>query len=61
MTGAEYYSAESAGELERVFRELPTSTIMKSETTEVTSLLVVMAGLWLALALMLSLLWHPLP
>jgi Ca-activated chloride channel family protein len=61
MTGAEYYSAESAGELERVFRELPTSTIMKTETTEVTSLLVVLAGLFVALALMLSLLWHPLP
>jgi Ca-activated chloride channel family protein len=61
MTGAEYYSAESAGELERVFRELPTSTIMKTETTEMTGLLVVLAGLLVALALMLSLLWHPLP
>lgn len=61
MTGAEYYSAESAPELERVFRELPTSTIMKTETTEVTSPLLVAGGLLVALALMLSLLWHPLP
>jgi Ca-activated chloride channel family protein len=61
MTGAEYFSAESAGELEQVFRELPTSTLMKTETTEVTGLLVVLAAIFVALALMLSLLWHPLP
>lgn len=61
MTGAEYYSAESAGELERVFRDLPTSTIMKTETTELTSLVLVISGLLVVLALMLSLLWHPLP
>jgi Ca-activated chloride channel family protein len=61
MTGARYYSAESAGELEQVFRELPTSTILKYETSELSAVFV-MAGVVLAtLALMLSLLWHPLP
>jgi len=61
LTGAEYYSAESASELQQVFRELPTSTIMTHETTELTALLVVAAAVLVTIALLLSLLWHPLP
>jgi Ca-activated chloride channel family protein len=61
MTGAQYYSAESAGELEQVFRELPTSTILKHETAELSAIFVMAAAVLVALALMLSLLWHPLP
>lgn len=61
MTGAQYYSAESASELQKVFSELPTTTIMKHETTELTALFVLAAAVFVTLALMLSLLWHPLP
>ena len=59
MTGAKYYSASSAGELQQVFRQLPTYVVMKHETTEV-SVLFAVAGAALALiAISLSLLWHP--
>jgi Ca-activated chloride channel family protein len=34
MTGGTYYSAESAGELQDVFQELPTYLITRHETTE---------------------------
>jgi Ca-activated chloride channel family protein len=60
ITGAEYYSAESANELKQVLRGLPTSTIMKHETTELTALLVLAAAILVTIALMLSLIWHPL-
>ena len=36
-TGGKYYPAESAGELEDVFRGLPTTTITKSEPVEVSA------------------------
>jgi Ca-activated chloride channel family protein len=61
ITGAEYYSAESAGELEQVFRELPTSTIFKHEIAELSAIFVMVAAGLATMALMLSLLWHPLP
>jgi len=61
ITGAEYYSAESSKELQQVFRGLPTSTIMRHETTELTVVLVLAAAVFVTLALMLSLIWHPLP
>ncbi len=61
MTGAQYYSAESAGELEQVFRDLPTSTILKHETAELSAIFVMAAMVLFTLALMLSLRWHPLP
>jgi Ca-activated chloride channel family protein len=58
ITGARYYSAESAGDLQRVFSELPTQTIMKHETTELSVFLVFGAAVFLVLAVILSLLWH---
>jgi len=58
LTGARYYSAESAGDLQRVFSELPTKTIMKHETTELSVFLVFGAALLLVLAVVLSTLWH---
>ncbi len=58
MTGAKYYSASSAGELEQVFRQLPLYVVMKHKTTEI-SFLFALAGAALALiAISLSLLWH---
>jgi Ca-activated chloride channel family protein len=61
ITGAEYYSAESAGELRQVFHDLPTTNIVKHETTELTGLFVLGAAVLVTIALALSLIWHPLP
>jgi Ca-activated chloride channel family protein len=61
MTGGQYYSASSAGELENVFRSLPTYLITKHEVTEISVLFAAIGALMAALAVALSLLWHPLP
>ena len=61
MTGGTYYSASSAGELENVFKSLPTYLIMKHETTEISVFFTAFGALFAALAILLALLWHPLP
>jgi Ca-activated chloride channel family protein len=61
MTGGTYYSAESAGELQEVFRSLPTHLITRHETTEISVAFAALGALLAALAVLLSLLWHPLP
>ncbi len=61
LTGGAYYSAESADELQRVFQELPTSLIVKHETTEISVFFTALGALLAALAILLGLLWHPLP
>jgi Ca-activated chloride channel family protein len=61
MTGAEYYSAETADQLDSVFASLPTQFILRHEALEVT---VVFAALGVALAggaLLLARLWRPWP
>ena len=60
LTGGEYYSAESAGELHNVFQSLPTYLITKHETTEISVAFAAIGALLTALAIMLSLLWQPL-
>jgi len=61
MTGGEYYAAESAGELHNVFESLPTYLITRHETTEISVGFAAIGALLAALAIGLSLLWHPLP
>lgn len=61
MTGGEYYIATSAGELQRVFQNLPTYVIATRETTEVSVLFTAVAVLFAILALILAVRWHPLP
>jgi Ca-activated chloride channel homolog len=61
MTGGEYYVAESAGELQEVFENLPTSLIMRYETTEISFLFTTLGALLATLAIGLALLWQPLP
>jgi Ca-activated chloride channel family protein len=61
MTGGEYYSAESAGELHKVFQDLPTYLITKTEFTEISVAFAALGALLAALAILLSLVWHPLP
>jgi Ca-activated chloride channel family protein len=61
MTGGEYYSAESAGELQSVFQSLPTYLITRRETMEISVAFTALGALLAALAVLLSLIWHPLP
>ena len=60
-TGGEYYIATSAGELQEVFRNLPTYVIATRETTEISVFFTALAVLVAILAMILSLRWHPLP
>ena len=61
LTGGTYYAASSATELETIFRDLPTNLILKHETTEISVFFAAGGGLFVLLAVCLSLLWHPLP
>jgi Ca-activated chloride channel family protein len=61
MTGGTYYAPESADELQEVFRSLPTYLITRHETTEISVAFTAIGALLAALAIVLSLLWHPLP
>ncbi len=60
MTGATYYAPESADELQAVFESLPTSLIMRHETTEISAIFAALGVLFASLAIGLSLLWNPL-
>ena len=59
MTGGKYYSAESGGELQGVFESLPTNLILKHDVTEVSAIFTAVGALLAALAIALSMLWHP--
>jgi len=61
LTGGQYYAASSADQLQTVFNTLPTYLIAKHETTEVSVLFAAIGAALAALAILLSLLWHPLP
>ncbi|MGA7195388.1 MAG: VWA domain-containing protein [Anaerolineales bacterium] len=61
MTGGTYYSASSAGELQNVFNSLPTYLIMKHETSEISVFFAALGAILAAMAIVLALLWHPLP
>jgi Ca-activated chloride channel family protein len=61
MTGGEYYSAESADELQMVFQELPMSLIMRHEVTEISVAFAAIGALFAGVAIALSMLWNPLP
>jgi len=60
MTGGTYYSASSAGELQSVFKSLPTYLILKHETTEISVFFIAFGAVLAALAIIFALLWNPL-
>ncbi len=60
-TGGTYYSAESGGELQTVFQNLPTYLITKHEVTEISVLFAAIGASLAAVAMALSLMWHPFP
>jgi Ca-activated chloride channel family protein len=61
MTGGTYHLASSASELQSVFDNLPTYLITKHEVIEISVLFAALGAMLAALAIMLSLFWHPLP
>lgn len=61
ITGGEYYPAESADELQKVFSKLPTYLITKHEVIEISVVFAAFGAFFAALAIFLSMLWHPLP
>ena len=61
ITGGEYYSATSAGELQKVFGSLPTYLHVRQETTEISVIFASVGALLASVALLLSMLWNPLP
>jgi len=61
MTGGEYYSANSADELIKVFDSLPTILKTREDTIEITVFFAAIAALLVIAAVLLAQLWHPLP
>lgn len=61
ITDGTYYSAESAGELQDVFNSLPTYLITTFETIEISVTFTAIGALLAALAIVLAMLWNPLP
>lgn len=60
MTGGAYYSASSASELQDVFDDLPSHFATRKENMEISVGFVAIGALLAALAILLSLIWHPL-
>lgn len=61
MTDGKYYSASSAGELQKVFQDLPVSLIIKHEVMEISVAFAGLGTLFMIAALALAMRWHPLP
>jgi len=61
MTGGEYYSATSAGELHDVFKQLPTYLSTRQESSEISVVFTAVGMLLMGLAIGLSMVWHPFP
>lgn len=61
MTGGTYHPASNASQLESVFNSLPTYLISKHQVFEVSVVFAAVGALLAAAAIILSLLWHPLP
>ncbi|HYO51103.1 MAG TPA: hypothetical protein VEW94_14730, partial [Chloroflexia bacterium] len=61
MTDGTYYEASSAGELLKVLENLPTYLITKHEVMEISVAFAAIGALLTAIAIALSLRWHPLP
>jgi len=60
LTGGDYYPAESASELNEVFKELPTYLITRHEVIEISVAFAAIGALLTSMAVILSLLWNPL-
>jgi Ca-activated chloride channel family protein len=61
LTGGAYFAASSTGELQDVFRNLPVQLMTVTETTEISVIFVTLGAVFVMLAIMLSMIWHPIP
>lgn len=61
LTDGEYYAASSSAELLKVFQDLPTYLIGKSEISEISVFFAALGALATAIAVGLALRWNPLP
>ena len=61
MTGGTYHLASSASQLESVFAGLPTYLIIKHEILEISVIFTAFGALLVGVAILLSMLWRPLP
>ena len=61
MTGGTYHLASSASQLESVFAGLPTYLIIKHEILEISVVFAALGALLAGIAILLSLMWRPLP
>ncbi len=61
QTGGAYFAASSTGELQDVFRNLPVQLMTVTETTEISVIFVTLGAIFVLLAILLSMLWHPIP
>jgi Ca-activated chloride channel family protein len=59
MTGATYHAAASTDELQDVFKNLPVQLITVTQTTEVSVIFAAIAAVLVLLAILLSMIWHP--
>jgi len=60
MTDGTYYPAESASELEKVYKELSTQLITQQARSELSVAFAAIGAFLAAMAVMLSMLWNPL-
>lgn len=60
-TGGEYYPAESAEQLLRVFQQLPTDLITSHEVVEISVVFTAIAAACVVAAILLGQAWRPLP
>jgi Ca-activated chloride channel family protein len=61
MTGGAYYRAENADQLLQVFLNLPAQITLQKENLEISALFSALGGLFVAGAVLLSLLWNRFP
>jgi Ca-activated chloride channel homolog len=61
MTGGTYHLASSASQLESVFAGLPTYLIIKHQVLEISVIFTAFGALLVGIAILLSLIWRPLP
>jgi Ca-activated chloride channel family protein len=61
MTGGAYFAASSTGELEDVFRNLPVQLMTVTEITEISVIFAALGAVFVLLAIILSMIWHPIP
>jgi len=61
QTGGAYFAASSTGELQDVFRNLPVQLMTVTEITEVSVIFAALGAVFILLAIILSMIWHPIP